>query len=66
MKNAVKYIIVSLKNHTIHHKESAKDVAAFMLGRKLTDWAVYQLQNGLPADAGELEKRLLASENPQS
>lgn len=62
MEKTSKYIIVSLKNRTIQSKETANDVAVFMLGRRLSDWAVYQLQTDLPAEIFAMEKRLLASE----
>jgi hypothetical protein len=57
-----RYLIVSKKNRTMQTRGSARDVAVFMLGRNFNDWAIYQLQENLPAEAKELETLLQARE----
>jgi hypothetical protein len=57
-----KYVVASKKNRTTRSFNEASDVAAFMWGRIVSDWTVYQRQDDLPADVGAMEKLLLARE----
>lgn len=64
MNSLVKYIVISTKNRTLRNMDSADEVATFLLGRNLSHWSVYQLQDKLPSDIAAIKARLLASENP--
>lgn len=41
-----KYLIVSLKTHSITRKNTFEEVRSFMVGRKAAEWLIYELQDG--------------------
>lgn len=53
-----KYIVASLVNRTTRAFDHPNEVAQFMFGRKLTEWAIYQRQDDLPTSQQGMEKLL--------
>ena len=63
---SAKYIVIAKKNRTTRTFDSAEQVSVFMLGRRFDEWAIYQLQDSLPADVHKCQTTLENREKSQS
>jgi hypothetical protein len=56
-----KYIVIGREKRTTRTFKDAEGVSVFMLGRRFSDYAIYQLQDDLPTEvnacASELKGR---------